>query len=183
VLDSTVEIMEGLERMVPSEDLDPFNEGFAATAEMEMMESREGGGGGSGKAGASGDCNLEEGTETTTGEDTAVPAGLFGGAGFLTAWFLAPTRAPASKGSGPCSLLPPTEAFKRLYRPLRPLWTISKLLASLVMAAGGGDVRSSKVVRPEERDAAACSWWSDPDAGRESCAMVVRGGQAWLWTA
>ena len=115
--------MDGLERAVPSEDLEPFNEGFADITELDVFESREGGGGWSEKVGASGDCSLEEGTETTTGEDTAVPAGLLGRVGFLTALFFAPTpvTAPSSRYSLLCSLLPPTDAFRRLYRPLRPL--------------------------------------------------------------
>lgn len=75
------------------------------------------------------------------------------------------------------SLLPPTEAFSLLYRPLRPLWTISKLLASFAVEAGGGEVRSSKVVKASERDAVACIWWSEPGRAREPLAMVIRGSR------
>lgn len=177
-----MDVIDGLERVVPSEVLEPFSEGFADTAELDMFESREGGGGSgwSGNVGASGDCSLEEGTETTTGEDTEVPAGLLLRAGFVVALFFgaAPMAAPSSSCSMPWSLLTPTEALRRLYRPLRPLCTMSKLLTSFVVDAGGGEVRSSKVVKASERDAVACIWWSElgkPRESRESRAMVVGG--------
>lgn len=152
--------MDGLERVVPSEVLELFNEGFVEAAESDTLESREGGGGWSGKAGARGDCSLEEGIETMTGEETAVPAGLLVRAGLVVTLLFgpSPTTIASSEWSMPVSLLAPTEALKRLYRPLRPLCTISKLLASFVVDAGGGDVRSSKVVKASERDAVACSW-------------------------
>lgn len=66
--------------------------------------------------GASGDCSLEDGMETTTGEDMAVPAGLFGRGGFVAALLLGPV--PAATLSSECSmgwsLLAATEAFRRL---------------------------------------------------------------------
>jgi hypothetical protein len=129
--------------------------------------------------GTSGDCSLDEGTETTTGEDTAVPAGLFVRGGFVAALFLeaAPRPAVSSKWSMAGSLLAPTEAFNLLYRPLKPLCTISKLLTSFAVEAGGGEVRSSKVVKASERDAVACIWWSEPGRAREPRAMVIRGEQ------
>ena len=42
---SMVDVMDGLERVVPSDDLDPFKDGFTDKAEADTVESREGGGG------------------------------------------------------------------------------------------------------------------------------------------
>ena len=99
--------------------------------------------------------------------------------GFVAALFLeaAPRPAVSSRWSVAGSLLPPTEAFNLLYRPLKPLCTISKLLTSLAVEAGGGEVRSSKVVKASERDAVACIWWREPGRAREPRAMVIRGEQ------
>ena len=172
-------VMDGLERVVPRDDLEPFKDGLIDTAEAEMLESREGGGGWSEKVGASGDCSLEDDTETITGEVMAVPAGLFVGGGFVAGLLLGPVPAAtlSSEWSMNWSLLAPTEAFSRLYSPLRPPCIISKLLASLVADAGGGEVRSSKVVKASERDAVAWIWWSGLGSRREPRAMGIRGKQ------
>ena len=76
--ESTLGAREGLERAAATDDLEPFQDVFkeAAEAEAEVLESREGGGAWSEKVGASGDCRRDEGTETTTGDETAVATGL-----------------------------------------------------------------------------------------------------------
>jgi hypothetical protein len=109
------------------------------TAELDALESREGGGGWSAKVGARGDCRREEGRERTAG-------GLFLGEG-------------STAESVGVSLLATTEAFKRLYKLLKPPWTNSIVFASLDDAGKGGAVRSSKVVKALERDAVACKTW------------------------
>jgi hypothetical protein len=68
--------MEGRERVVTREDLEPFSENLLVAVALDMVESREGGGGRSGKAAAEGDCSLDEGTETTTGDETEMLPGL-----------------------------------------------------------------------------------------------------------
>jgi hypothetical protein len=115
--ESILGAIEGLDFVVGRETLEPFSEGLLDTAELDAFESREGGGSWlSGNWVTTGDCNLDDGTEMTTGEDTAVPVELldmcplFRNAGLALA---PPTKAP-SGGSTPLSLVPPTEAFIRL---------------------------------------------------------------------
>lgn len=67
--------MEGLDRVVESEVLDALMDALLDIVVVEMLESREEGRG-SGKVVVAGDCSLEDGPDTTTGDDTAVPPGL-----------------------------------------------------------------------------------------------------------
>jgi hypothetical protein len=173
---SLFEVVDGLERVVASDALELFSDDFIGRAGFEKLESREGGSEWSGKFDTSGDCSREEGTDTTTGEDTAVPAGLFAAPDVFAAAlaFAAVLESAPSAGSPPASFVPPTEAFRRLYSPLRPPCTSSMVLASFAEEAAGGAVRSSNVVRPWERDAVACISWSESASEpRESRAMTV----------
>jgi hypothetical protein len=156
---------DGRDRVVTSEDLDAFMETRLDMAVAETLESREGGRA-SGKAAVDGDCSLDDGTETAAGEDREVPPGLR----------LTEEAGPAAALLTPslaCSLTP-TEALKRLYRPLRPPWTSSMPWASPAPGGAGGAVRWSKVVSVSERDAVACIWWIvvSCSAPRESLAIV-----------
>jgi hypothetical protein len=176
LLASEVGLADSLDLVVAREDLDAFRECLLEMAAIEVVESREGGGGASAKLATDGDCSLDEGTETTTGDETVVPPGLRVTAPGLVTVLLVPTAAP-SPASAVCSLTPPTEALSRLYKPLRPLDTSSVPFGSSATGAGGA-VRSSKVVSPSVRDAVACIWWSasfseDP---REVSAMIAAGG-------
>jgi hypothetical protein len=106
--------IEGRERVVAREDLEPLRESLLVTVAFETVESREGGGGTSGKAADEGDCSLDEGTETTTGDETAVPPGL---RGMPVGLELARVLEPEERLSVPslaASLAPPTDALMRL---------------------------------------------------------------------
>lgn len=171
---SLVVARDGRERVVWSEDLEPFSESLLVTVVFERVESREGGGGTSGKAAVEGDCSLDEGTETTTGDDTAVPPGLYPRRlGREPARFLEPEER-LSVPSLAASFVPPTDALMRLYSPLRPPCTSSMPLGSPAAAGAGGAVRSSKVVREPECDAVKCSWLSvSCSESRETLAMAA----------
>ena len=166
--------MDGRERVVWRDALEPFSESLLVMVVLDTVESRDGGGGTSGKAAEDGDWSLDEGTETTTGEETAeVPPGLRPIKLTLELLrFLEPgERLSPSLGA---SFPPPTDALMRLYRPLRPPWTSSMPLGSPAVAGAGGAVRSSKVVSESECDAVKCSWWSvSCSESRESWAMLV----------
>lgn len=55
------------------------------------------------------------------------------------------------------SLAAPTEAFSRLYRPLKPLCTISSAKPRpSPLLPGLGDAKSSNVVRVSDREALVC---------------------------
>jgi hypothetical protein len=148
---------DGLDFVVAAEVLDAFSDSLLDKVALEAFESREGGRA-SGKEAVEGDCSLDEGTETTTGDDTAVPPGLRVAGPILVTTLFVPA-APPSAPSLVCSLTPPTDALMRLYRPLRPPCTSSMPFGSSSAGAGGA-VRSSKVVRVSVRDAVACFWWS-----------------------
>jgi hypothetical protein len=148
---------DGLDLVVARDALDAFCESLPDRVAVETLESREGGSG-SGKLATEGDCSLDEGPLTITGDDTAVPPGLRGTAPVFGPALLVPAATP-SPPSAICSLTPPTEARRRLYRPLRPPDASSALFGSSSAGAGGA-VRSSKVVSVSERDAVACIWWS-----------------------
>ena len=164
-------------RVVASETLEAFSETLLDAVALDMFDSREGGRA-SGKVAVAGDCSLDDGTDTTTGDETAVPPGLL-----LTATDLDTGDAPALPGMLPgpscgCSLTPPTEARRRLYRPLKPPCTSSMPLGSPTLDGAGGGLKSSKVVSVSERDAVACIWWSEScsDPRRESLAMAMAVG-------
>jgi hypothetical protein len=144
----------------------------ASEALKGTFESREGGRT-SGKVAVAGDCSLDDGTDTTTGDETAVPPGLR-----FTAAALDAGDVPALGPSCGCSLTPPTEARRRLYSPLRPPCTRSMPLDSPTLDGAGGGLKSSKVVSVSERDAVACIWWRDScsDPRRESLAMAIAVG-------
>ena len=166
---------DGRERVVWSEDLEPFSESLLVIVALDTVESREGGGGTSGKAAEEGDCSLEEGTETTTGDDTAeVPPGL---RPTILGLELLRFQDPEERLSVPslaASFVPPTEALIRLYSPLKPPCTSSMPFGSPAVAGAGGAVRSSKVVRESECDAVRCSWCSvSCSDSRESLAMAA----------
>jgi hypothetical protein len=147
--------MEGLDLVVASDVLDAFIETLLDNVALELLESREGGNG-SGNVAVEGDCNLDDGTETTTGEDTEVPPGLCEDMpGTVVAVLRAPAKV-ASAGSGAASFAPPTEALKRLYKPLSPPGISSIPRGSLTEEGAGATVKSSNVVRVSERDAVAC---------------------------
>ena len=166
--------IDGRDRVVWSDDLEPFNESLLVIVAFETVESREGGGGISGKAAEEGDCSLDEGTETTTGEDTAVPPGLRPITLGLELVLCLEPEEILSVPSLPTSFVPPTDALIRLYRPLSPPCTSSIPLGSPVAAGAGGAVRSSKVVRESECDAVRCSWCSvSSSESRESRAIVT----------
>lgn len=175
---SLLAAMEGRERVVWSEVLEPFSESLLVTVAFDAVESREGGGGRSGKAAEEGECSLDEGTETTTGEETAVPPGLRGTTpGLELVRFLEAEERLSGPSLG-VSLAAPTDALMRLYRPLKPPWTSSMPFGSPAAAGAGGAVRSSKVVREAECEAVRCSWCSVwCSESRESLAMArgVRG--------
>lgn len=161
------------DRVIGRDDLDAFPESLLDMVVFEMVESREGGGT-SGKVVVEGDCSLEDGTDTTTGDDTAVPTGLL----VVTGELRAPTEG-LLVASYVCSLTPPTDARMRLYRPLRPPCTSSMPFGSPVPGGAGGAVRSPKVVRESERDAVVCIWWSaSGSAPRESRAMAMVWGSS-----
>jgi hypothetical protein len=148
---------DGRERVVWNEVREPFSESLLVTVALETVESREGGGGRSGKAVVKGECSLGEGTEATTGDDTAVPAGL---RPRMPVRELLRILEPKEKLSAPslaASLDPPTDALMRLYSPLRPPWTSSMPFGSPAATGAGGAVRSSKVVSESECDADRCS--------------------------
>ncbi len=106
--DSILAAMDGRERAGGREDLEVLGEGLFVRVVMEVFESREGGTA-SGKAAFNGDCSADDGTETITGEDTAVPVGLL----VTTDPFLDPgTALPVP--SYACSFAPPTDARMRL---------------------------------------------------------------------
>ena len=90
------------------EDLEAFTECLLDRVVVDMFESREGGRP-SRKVAVDGDCSLDDGTDATTGDDTAVPAGLLIAVGEL----LGPAKAPLAP-SWASSLTPPTEALMRL---------------------------------------------------------------------
>lgn len=162
--------MDDRDRVAASEVLEAFSEALLDMVVFDMFESREGGSI-SGKEDEDGDCSLDDDTGMTMGEEAEVPAGLR-----LTApgrddpgelvGPLPPPPPPAT--SCDCSLTPPTEALKRLYRPLKPPWTSSMPLASPAPGGDRGAVRSSKVVSVSVRDAVACIWWRSPCS--EPCA-------------
>lgn len=138
---------------------------------VEAFESREGGRA-SANVAVDGDCSLEDGTDTTTGEDTEVPLGLPVFAAGLGA---SDELEPAIVALLPllaCSLTP-TEARRRLYRPLKPLWTSSMPLGSSEPGGAGGAARSSKVVSVSERDAVACIWWSVVSCSRPCASLAM----------
>lgn len=116
--DSTLGAMEGLERTVAREDLEPLSEALLDTAELEALESREGGRGCSGKLGARGDCRRDEGRETTTGEVAATAEGLLTSLEEALAGSFCLSRDSADVSLELLLLvgtaLAPTEAFKRL---------------------------------------------------------------------
>jgi hypothetical protein len=151
--------IEGLDRMVASEDLETLRDTLLERVMLDMFESREGGSD-SGKAVAEGDCNLDDGPETTTGEETDVPPGLCDMIPDLYAALLRVSPAAKSVLAAVGSLDPPTEAFRRLYKPLKPPGTRSMPLGSLMDDGAGGTVKSSKVVSVSDRDAVACICWS-----------------------
>lgn len=158
---SMLAFIEGLEFVVAREDLDVFS--LPGTVATEELEPREGGSA-SGKAAVEGDCSLEDGTDTITGEEIDVPPGLCGTGPDRAAALIVPAAVAPSPASAACSLLPPpTEALKRLYKPLSPPETSSTPLGSSATGAGGA-VRSSKVVSVSGRLFAACIWWSAPDS-------------------
>jgi hypothetical protein len=102
----------------------------------------------SGNVVVEGDWSRDDGTDTTTGDETVVvglPVTLAG----LTL-FRAPST-PSLAGS-----LTPTDAFSRLYSPLSPPCTSSIAFASPSSDSAGGAVSSSKVVSVSEREAVAC---------------------------
>jgi hypothetical protein len=144
-----------LDLNVTTEVLDPFKEGFEDTTGLDKPESREGGSGLSGKFVAMGDCNLEDGTETTTGEETAVPVGLLGLRIVFNGSLSLGDAMESSSGPSPPSFVPPTDAFIRLYRPLSPPCTSSMPLTSLMEDEDGGTAKSSNVVNVSDREAAA----------------------------
>lgn len=162
--------MEGRDRVVEIEAL-------LVIVVLEMLESREGGRA-SAKVAVAGDCSLDDGPDATMGDDTEVVPGLElatpcledGGVAVLPAMLPCP--------SWGCSLAPPTEARKRLYRPLKPPWTRSIPLGSPTTEGAGGTVKSSKVVSVSERDAVACNWFSEgcSDPRRESPDMATGEG-------
>jgi hypothetical protein len=141
---------------------------------LETVESREGGGGRSGKAVAEGDCSLGEGAETTTGDDTAVPAGLRPSILVRELLRILEPEERLSVPSLTASLDPPTDALMRLYNPLRPPCTSSMPFGSPTATGAGGAVRSSKVVSESECDADRCSWSSvSCSESREALAMAA----------
>lgn len=107
-------VIDGRERVVWSEALEPFSESLLVMVVFDAVESREGGGGTSGKAAEEGDWSLDEGTETTTGEDTAeAPPGLRPMALTLELLrFLEPEERLSA--SLVASFPPPTDALMRL---------------------------------------------------------------------
>jgi hypothetical protein len=135
-------------------------EALLVVVALDMLESRDGGRA-SEKVAVAGDCNLEDGPEATIGDDTEVLPGLelaapcleAGGVPFLPAVLACPSCG--------CSLAPPTEARRRLYRPLKPPCTKSIPFASPTAEGAGGTVKSSKVVSVSEREAVACIWCSE----------------------
>ena len=149
---------------------------------VETVESREGGGGRSGKAVVKGDdCSLGEGTEATTGDDTAVPAGLRPRKLVRELLRILEPEERLSVPSLAASLDPPTDALMRLYSPLRPPWTSSMPFGSPAATGAGGAVRSSKVVSESECDADRCSWSSvSCSESRESLAMAAAAAAAAL---
>jgi hypothetical protein len=177
--------------VVCSEDLEPFSDSLLVIVAFDTVESREGGGGTSGKAVEEGDCSRDEGTETTTGDETAeVPPGL---RPITLGRELLRFREPEERLSVlsvPASFAPPTDALIRLYRPLRPPCTSSMPFGSPEEAGAGGAVRSSKVVRESECDAVRCSWCSvSCSDSREPLAMaavfvagaIQAGARPWAW--
>jgi hypothetical protein len=177
LLGSMPGLIEGLDLVVASEVLDAFSESLLGRVAVEELESREGGST-SGKAAVDGDCNLDDGPDTTTGEDTVVAPGLSGTGLSFVATLFAPVLV-LSPPSTICSFAPPTEALKRLYRPLRPLDTNSTPRGSSARGAGGA-VRSSNVVSVSEREAVACSWWSDPGSEVRDESAMAGGGAGCL---
>ena len=106
--------MDGRERGVWREDLEPLCESLLVIVALDTVESREGGGGRSGKAAEEGDCSRDEGSETRTGEETAVPPGLRPSIlGLELVGFLEPEERLSVPSVG-ASLAPPTEALMRL---------------------------------------------------------------------
>lgn len=153
------------------EDLEAVNESLLDM--VDVSESREGGTG-SEKVAVTGDCNLDDGTEMTTGEDTAVLPGLLEGAAVCPACDCLVAFGERIGGSSAGSFAPLTDALMRLYKPLRPPCTSSMPLESPAPTGAGGAVKSSKVVSVSERDAVACIWWSASSSDpRESRAMVA----------
>jgi hypothetical protein len=105
-------VMDGLDLVVARDVLEAFNECLPGSVATDELESRDGGSA-SGKLGTDGDCSLDDGTETTRGDDTAVPPGLRGmGPDFVATFFV--HTAAASPSTAVCSLMPPTDALKRL---------------------------------------------------------------------
>lgn len=149
--------VDGRDRVVASVDFEAFSESLLDNVAFDVLESREGGA--SGNVAAEGDWSLDDGTDTTTGDDTDVPPGLRVTASALVAALFVPAAIAPSALPVVCSLTPPTDARRRLYSPLRPPCTRSIPLGSS-SAGPGGAVRSSKVVSVSERDAVACIWWS-----------------------
>jgi hypothetical protein len=166
---STLVDIEGRDLVVPRETFDAFSEARLESVLLDMLESREGGRA-SGKVAVAGDCMLEDGLDVATGEDMDTPPGLRLTAAGLDAGEV------ALLPSCDCSLAPPTEALRRLYKPLKPPCTRSMPLGSLTELGAGGTVKSSKVVSVSERDAWACIWCSEggcSDPRRESLDMAT----------
>jgi hypothetical protein len=175
LLGSRLGVMDGRERVVWRDALEPFSESLLVMVVLDTVESREGGGGTSGKAAEEGDWSLGEGTETRTGEDTAeAPPGL---RPMTLTRELLRFREPEERLSVPslaASFPPPTDALRRLYSPLRPPGTSSMPLGSPAVAGAGGAVRSSNVVSESECDAVRCSWCSvSGSESRESRAILA----------
>lgn len=102
-------VIDNLDRVVASEDLEALSDILLDMVVLDMLESREGGRT-SGKLAVDGDWSLDGGTDTTTGEDIEVPPGLLSTApGFDTGELVGRDEA-----SWVGSLTPPTEARKRL---------------------------------------------------------------------
>ena len=76
-VESRLGAIDGLDLVVANEVLEPLSDCFVET-EPEKLESRDGGSESSGNLDTKGDWSREEGTDTTTGDETAVPAGLLG---------------------------------------------------------------------------------------------------------
>lgn len=114
--------------------------------------------GGSGNLATKGDCIREDEAEAVVGETRAAgPEGW--AAEFLPLSLRIEASSALSLPGAPAtaSFAAPTDALKRLYKPLNPPCTISpaNALASPLLPGRGG-VKSSKVVRASEREAAVC---------------------------
>jgi len=98
----------------------PFNDTFDEALGLEVLEAFVGGSWLSGNVVARGDCNLEDGTETTTSEETSVPVGLFGVCDVFEAALALELLRDTSPALSFPSFVPSMDAFIRLYNPLRP---------------------------------------------------------------